>query len=247
MPSKHAEHALEVLQKWTKPDGVSDADFTKQKTQFGAIMESVAGFSALQLKDYASAQKHLRTAVETDPSNVENVYALAVCLCCLPRLLADEVNGLCSLLPAQSNLITDPTGKAAGHRSSGAVNTCAITAETMDGPICWHKPRLLRCHRRASRSSPLPLRPSKLMPWRLRPSPTKMDFGQPGNSSSRTAPRLTRITVWNAIKGKAVYSCRVRSSRRQPRRFDIAGQPRRYRGQEGGHYADLCRTSCWRR
>src|ERR1700693_4145971 len=105
----HAEHGLEVLPKWTKPDGVSDAEFAKQKTQFTFIMESVAGFSALQLKDYASAQKHLRTAVEADPNNGENVYALATALL-PPSTPADEVNGLFFIARAV-NLIADPTGK----------------------------------------------------------------------------------------------------------------------------------------
>ena len=52
----------------TKPDGVSDADFQKQKTQLGALLDSVAGFSALQLKDNATAEKDLRAAVEADPA-----------------------------------------------------------------------------------------------------------------------------------------------------------------------------------
>jgi len=41
---QHAAHGLEVLPKWTKPDGVSDADFAKQKAQFTGILNSVAGF-----------------------------------------------------------------------------------------------------------------------------------------------------------------------------------------------------------
>ena len=106
---QHAEHGLELLPKWTKPEGVSDADFAKQKTQFGAILESIAGFSALQLKDFASAQKHLRAAVEADPNNADNVYPLAVSLL-PPSTPADEVNGLFFIARA-ANLVTDPAGK----------------------------------------------------------------------------------------------------------------------------------------
>ena len=47
----HAERGLQALPSMTKPDGVSDADFEKQKIQLAALLESVAGFSALQLKD----------------------------------------------------------------------------------------------------------------------------------------------------------------------------------------------------
>jgi len=100
---------LEVLPKWTKPDGVSDADFAKQKTQFGAILESIAGFSALQLKDYASAQKHLRAAVEADPNNVENIYPLPSPRC-LHQLPPTKSNGLFFIARA-ANLVTDPTPK----------------------------------------------------------------------------------------------------------------------------------------
>jgi tetratricopeptide (TPR) repeat protein len=71
---QHAERGLQALDKMPKADNVSDADFAKQKTQLSGLLNSVAGFSALQLKDYAEAQKYLRPAVEADPNNVENVY-----------------------------------------------------------------------------------------------------------------------------------------------------------------------------
>ncbi len=45
--------------------------------QLGSLLDSVAGFSALQLSDNATAEKDLRAAV-ADPNNVENVYPLAL-------------------------------------------------------------------------------------------------------------------------------------------------------------------------
>jgi tetratricopeptide (TPR) repeat protein len=106
---QHAERGLQALPKMPKPDGVADADFAKQKTTFGALLSSVAGLSALQLKDYAAAQKNLRAAVEADPNNVENIYPLAIAY--LTASPADEVNGLFFITRA-ANLITDPKGKA---------------------------------------------------------------------------------------------------------------------------------------
>ena len=106
---QHAERGLQALPKWTKPEGVSDADFEKQKTQFSGLLSSVAGLSALQLKDYPAAQKGLRAAVEADPKNVENVYPLA--LAYLSATPSDDVNGLFFIARA-ANLITDPKGKA---------------------------------------------------------------------------------------------------------------------------------------
>ena len=57
---QHAERGLQAVEKMAKPDGVSDADFAKQKGQLSGLLNSVAGFSSLQTKDYASAQKYLR-------------------------------------------------------------------------------------------------------------------------------------------------------------------------------------------
>jgi tetratricopeptide (TPR) repeat protein len=105
----HAERGLQALTTMTKPDGVSDADFQKQKTQLGALLDSVAGFSALQLKDNATAEKDLRAAVEADPNNVENVYPLA--LASLTATPEDDVNGLFFIARAV-NLVKDPGGKA---------------------------------------------------------------------------------------------------------------------------------------
>src|SRR5215471_11518298 len=48
---QHAERGLAAVPKMTKPDNMSQADFDKQKTGFSALLNSIAGFSALQLKD----------------------------------------------------------------------------------------------------------------------------------------------------------------------------------------------------
>jgi hypothetical protein len=106
---QHAEKGLQAIPGMTKPDGVSEADFEKQKTQMAALLESVAGFSALQLKDNATAEKDLRAAVEADPNNVENVYPYA--LACLTATPEDDVNGLFFMARA-ANLVKDPGGKA---------------------------------------------------------------------------------------------------------------------------------------
>ena len=105
---QHAERGLQALAKMAKPDGVAEPDFAKQKTQLGGLLNSVAGFSALQLKDYPSAQKYLRPAVEADPNNVENVYPLA--LAYLTATPPDDVNGLFFIARA-ANLVSDPKGK----------------------------------------------------------------------------------------------------------------------------------------
>jgi tetratricopeptide (TPR) repeat protein len=106
---QHAERGLQALSIMPKPDGMSDADFEKQKIQLGGVLNSVAGFSALQLKDNAASEKYLRAAVEANPNNVDDVYPLA--LACLTATPEDDVNGLFFIARAV-NLVKDPAGKA---------------------------------------------------------------------------------------------------------------------------------------
>src|SRR5438094_10320360 len=90
--SQHATRGLQAIQKWQKPDGVSDADFQKQKNQLTAALNSIAGFSALQLKDYANAQKYLRASVDDNPSNIEYVYPSAMAY--LSATMLELANGM---------------------------------------------------------------------------------------------------------------------------------------------------------
>ncbi len=90
--TQHATHGLEALSKMTKPEGVSDADFEKQKTQMATLLNGVAGMAALNQKNLPDAQKYLRAAVQGDPNNLQNVYPLA--LSYLTATPPDNVNGL---------------------------------------------------------------------------------------------------------------------------------------------------------
>ena len=71
------EKGLQCLQTAPKPEGTSDADFQKLKTQTGVIFNGAAGVAAYQAKDFAKAQQYLRAAVDADPANLVNVYTLA--------------------------------------------------------------------------------------------------------------------------------------------------------------------------
>ena len=73
-----AERGLQALQSAAKPEGMSDADFQKLKTQTSVIFNGVVGLYALQNKDYPKAQQHLRAAVEGNPNNLNDVYPLAL-------------------------------------------------------------------------------------------------------------------------------------------------------------------------
>lgn len=90
--AQYAARGLQALQTATKPEGMSDADFDKLKTQTAVIFNGTAGIAALQTKDYKGAQEHLRAAVKTEPNDLRNVYPLA--LSYLTATPPDYLNGL---------------------------------------------------------------------------------------------------------------------------------------------------------
>ena len=108
--AQYGEKGLTVLPTWPKPDGMADADYQKFKTQTGVIFNGAVGMAAFQNKDYAKAEQNLRAAVEGDPTDVNNIYPLA--LAYLTAGAAEKpVDGLFFIARA-ANLIADPKGKA---------------------------------------------------------------------------------------------------------------------------------------
>jgi tetratricopeptide (TPR) repeat protein len=90
---QYGEKGLNCLQTATKPDGTSDADWQKLQTQTKAICNGAAGLGAFQTKDYAKAEQYLRAAVEADPSNLLDVYDLALAYLA-PGPTEKDVDGL---------------------------------------------------------------------------------------------------------------------------------------------------------
>ena len=76
--AQYADRGLQALQTAPKPDGTSDADFNKMKTQMSAIFNGTSGMAALQAKNYPQAQQRLKAAVQADPNDLRNVYPLAL-------------------------------------------------------------------------------------------------------------------------------------------------------------------------
>jgi hypothetical protein len=74
----YGQKGLAALPNSTKPEGMSDADFTKFHNDLTGIFDGAIGFAALQKKDFATAQKDLREAVsvESQPS-IADIYPLA--------------------------------------------------------------------------------------------------------------------------------------------------------------------------
>lgn len=81
----YGEKGLQALQNMPKPEDVSPAQFDKLKAQTEIIFDGAIGFSALNSKDYPTAQKYLQQAVDlrlkdnpNDPTNVNDIYMLAL-------------------------------------------------------------------------------------------------------------------------------------------------------------------------
>jgi len=75
---KYAQQGEQALTNLSKPEGMSDADFTKFHNEVSAIFEGGLGFVALQKKDNPGAAKDFRTAVsEESQPTIADVYPLA--------------------------------------------------------------------------------------------------------------------------------------------------------------------------
>jgi len=74
----YAQKGLQELPNWQKPEGISDADYQKLRTQMSDIFNGAAGFCALQNRDFAGAKTYYEKAFQIDPSNLQDTYQLAV-------------------------------------------------------------------------------------------------------------------------------------------------------------------------
>ncbi|HKD80756.1 MAG TPA: hypothetical protein VKH81_13745 [Candidatus Angelobacter sp.] len=73
-----AERGLAALPDWSKPEGLTDADFHKLRDQMSAIFYGAAGFAALQAKDFAKARDSYQSSVKIDPTNMQDIYQLGI-------------------------------------------------------------------------------------------------------------------------------------------------------------------------
>ncbi len=76
-----AEKGLQLLPAWKKPEGTSEADFEKVKSQMNVVFNGAAGFGALQAKDYLNAKNYYLKAIQgtqLDAGNMQDVYQLSI-------------------------------------------------------------------------------------------------------------------------------------------------------------------------
>jgi hypothetical protein len=76
--AQYGQKGLDALPNTPKPEGMSDADFTKFHNDLTSIFDGALGFSALQKKDLATASKDLHDAIQYESQpNISDIYPLA--------------------------------------------------------------------------------------------------------------------------------------------------------------------------
>jgi len=98
---KYGQQGLDNLPKFTKPDGMSDPDFQKMKSQMTGVFNAAIGLADLTAKDYDDARKDLRSAVDSSPDFQKDfsvVYPLALAYAgptpADPKLTPDPINAI---------------------------------------------------------------------------------------------------------------------------------------------------------
>lgn len=200
----YGTQGLKAVETMTKPEGVSDDDFKKLKTQTTIIFNGAVGFAAMQSKDYAGAAKFLQAAVDLEPPTAESLHNL------YPLAVADlEQNPM------------NPAGlwymaRAAAFSKANAAGYAAITKygraryiKFHGGDDGWDQ---LLAQAAAATSNALP--PSFAIAPAPSPAeqaaklaatvdPKKMDFGQ-WELVLSAGDQATQDKVWSQIKGIGV-------------------------------------------
>jgi hypothetical protein len=75
---KYGQQGIQAVQSAQPPAGMQAADFDKLKQQVTPIFNAAIGMQALQAKNYPQAAEALSLAVQANPSDLQNVYPLAL-------------------------------------------------------------------------------------------------------------------------------------------------------------------------
>jgi tetratricopeptide (TPR) repeat protein len=74
----YAQTGLQQMPGWAKPEGVTDSDFAKMRNLMADIFYGAVGYCAFNSKDYAHARDSYEKALQLDPTNVPDVWQLAI-------------------------------------------------------------------------------------------------------------------------------------------------------------------------
>jgi len=199
---KYGQMGIDCLPKFTKPEGTSDADFEKMKGQMTGIFNSAVGISALTDKDYDTARKTLRAAVDSSPDSQKDfslVYPLA--LAYLQGTPQDSINGIwygarALAVAPQPQVATQVTPYLKGqyvkyHGGEDGWTDVLAQAKTSPNPPSGF----------TIKPAPTPAEQAHNMV--VSTPPDKMDFAT-WQFIFTNGSKEDQDVVWNAIKGKAV-------------------------------------------
>jgi len=196
---KYGQQGIDCLPKFNKPEGTSDADFTKMKAQMTGNFEAGIGWGALQEKDYAKAATHLKGASEANPPDSQKDLALLypLALSYLQQTPPDYQNGV--WYAARAAAVAPDANKPAiekyaqsqyRHYHQGDDGWDGVyTAAKAGGPQVPIPP------------PPTPADQAHEMVTKT--PPDKMDFAT-WEFVLTNGSQADQDTVWNAIKGKPV-------------------------------------------
>jgi hypothetical protein len=132
---QYGEKGLQCEQTATKPEGSTDADFQKLKSETAGIFNGSAGMAAFQAKDYAKAQQFLSAAVQgdaPDATSLRDVYPLALAFLTPPACPPSAPSsGDATQTPAPA---AGPAGCATPDKVTAGLFYIARAADLAQGP-----------------------------------------------------------------------------------------------------------------
>ena len=206
---KYGQMGLDDLPKFAKPDGMSDADFQKMKDQMTGVFNAALGLAALTDKDYDTARKDLRAAVDSSPDFQKDfsvVYPLALAYAGPtppdPKLTPDPINAI--WFTARASIVAPN----AQYQQSIEKYAKGLYVKYHAGEDGWTD---VLAQAKANPAppagftiKPAPTPAEQAHNMVVATLPDKMDFAT-WEFVLSNGSQEDQDAVWNAIKGKPVY------------------------------------------
>ncbi|MFY9683917.1 MAG: hypothetical protein WCC05_17460 [Candidatus Sulfotelmatobacter sp.] len=206
---KYGQMGLDDLPKFAKPAGMSDADFQKMKDQMTGVFNAALGLAALTDKDYDTARKDLRAAVDSSPDFQKDfsvVYPLALAYAGPtppdPKLTPDPINAI--WFTARASIVAPN----AQYQQSIEKYAKGLYVKYHAGEDGWTD---VLAQAKANPAppagftiKPAPTPAEQAHNMVVATLPDKMDFAT-WEFVLSNGSQEDQDAVWNAIKGKPVY------------------------------------------
>jgi TolA-binding protein len=205
---KYGQMGLDGLPKFTKPEGTSDADFQKMKDQMTGVFNAAIGIAALTDKDYDTARKTLRAAVDSSPDFQKDfsvVYPLALAYAGPtppdPKLTPDPINAIWFAARASTVAPNAQYQQQIEKYAKGLYIKYHGGDDGWADVLAQAKVSLTPPAGFTIKPAPTPAEQAHAMATAT--DPTKMDFAQ-WEFILANGAQADQDLVWNAIKGKPV-------------------------------------------